>query len=195
MLRFALWLVLATVIALPARAQQTATLAGTVTDDTGAPLPGVNVFLAETQRGTTTNAEGRYRLGSVPLGAHRLVASIVGFETAAANLVLREPGEARTVDFRLGEAEYELGEVTVESTRDAQWQERYERFERRFIGETANAAETEILDPYVLDFDQRRGTLYAEAREPLVVENRALGYRVRYDLTAFEARSDANFYD
>jgi hypothetical protein len=190
-----LWLCLATFIALPAYAQQTATLAGTVTDDAGSPLPGVNVFLAQTQRGTTTDAEGRYRLGRVPLGAHRLVASIVGYETAAQDLVLREPGAARTVDFRLGEAEYELGEVTVESTRDAEWQERYERFERRFIGETANAAETEILDPYVLDFDQRRGTLYAEAREPLVVENRGLGYRVRYDLTAFEARSDANFYD
>lgn len=195
MLRFALWLVLATVIALPARAQQTATLAGTVTDDTGAPLPGVNVFLAQTQRGTITNAEGRYRLGNVPLGAHRIVASIIGYETTAEDLVLREPGEARTINFRLGEAEYELGEVTVESTRDARWQERYERFERRFIGETANAAETEILDPLVLDFDQRRGTLYAEAREPLAIENRALGYRVRYDLTAFEARSDANFYN
>jgi hypothetical protein len=131
----------------------------------------------------------------VPLGAHRIVASIIGFETAAEDLVLREPGEARRIDFRLGEAEYELGEITVESTRDAEWQKRYERFERRFIGETANAAETEILDPFVLDFDQRRGTLYAEAREPLVVENRGLGYRVRYDLTAFEARSDANFYN
>jgi len=195
MSRILFCLFLAAFVALPARAQQTATLTGTVTDDAGAPLPGVNVFLAQTQRGTITNAEGRYRLGSVPLGAHRLVASIIGYETAAANLVLREPGAVQTVDFQLGEAEYELGEVTVESTRDAQWQERYERFERRFIGETANADETEILDPFVLDFDQRRGTLYAEAREPLVIENRALGYRVRYDLTAFEARSDANFYN
>jgi hypothetical protein len=193
--RLLLWLFLATFVALPARAQQTAALVGTVTDDAGTPLPGVNVFLAQTQRGTTTDAEGRYRLGTVPLGAHRLVASIVGYETAAEDLVLREPGAVRTVDFRLGEAEYELGEVTVESTRDAQWQERYQRFEQRFIGETANAAETEILDPFVLDFDERRGTLYAEAREPLAVENRALGYRVRYDLTAFEARSDANFYN
>lgn len=190
-----LCVLLAFVPALPASAQQTATLAGTVTDEAGAPLPGVNVFLAQTQRGTTTDAEGRYRLGNVPLGAHRIVASIIGFETGAENLVLREAGETRRIDFRLGEAEYELGEVTVESTRDAEWQKRYERFERRFIGETANAAETEILDPFVLDFDQRRGTLYAEAREPLVVENRALGYRVRYDLTAFEARSDANFYN
>jgi hypothetical protein len=190
-----LCLLLPFLVALPARAQQAATLSGTVTDADGQPLPGANVFLAQTQRGTITDAEGRYRLGNVPLGAHRLVASIVGYETAAEDLVLRTPGEARTVSFRLDEAEYELGEVTVESTRDAQWQRRFERFQRRFIGETENAAETEILNPYVLDFEERRGTLYASAAEPLVIENRALGYRIRYDLTAFEARSDANFYD
>ena len=193
-MRLALLAVLFFVAALPSFAQQTATLTGTVTDAAGEPLPGANVFLAQTQRGTTTDAQGQYRLGNVPLGAHRLVASVVGYETAAEDLVLRTPGETRTVTFRLPETEYELGEVTVESTRDAAWQRRYERFERRFIGETDNAAETEILNPYVLDFDERRGTLYASAPEPLVIENRALGYRIRYDLTAFEARSDANFY-
>ena len=85
--------------------------------------------------------------------------------------------------------------MTVESTQDAKWQERYKRFERRFIGETENAAETEILNPYVLDFEDKRGTLTARAAEPLIIENRALGYRVRYALTAFEAQSNSNFYD
>ena len=182
--------------ALPAAAQPAATaaLAGTVTDADGRPIPNVNVYIARSQRGTATDAEGRYRLGSVPLGAHRLVASGVGYETATEDLVLRRVGETRTVDFRLAEAEFELGEVTVESTEDAEWQRRYERFRQRFIGETANAAETEILNPYVLDFEERRGTLTATAAEPLVIENRALGYRVRYALTDFEARRDYNFF-
>jgi hypothetical protein len=193
-MRLALLCLLPLVAASPARAQQAATLSGTVTAADGQPLPGANVFLAQTQRGTTTDAEGRYRLGNVPLGAHRLVASVVGYETAAEDLVLRTPAELRSVDFRLAETEYALGEVTVESTRDARWQRQFERFERRFVGETPNAAETEILNPYVLDFEERRGTLYASAPEPLVIENRALGYRIRYDLTDFEARSDANFF-
>ncbi len=183
-------------LAAPALAQpSTASLTGTVTDRDGRPLPGANVFIAESQRGTVTDAEGRYRLGNVPLGAQRLVASIIGYETAADDLVLRTTGETRTVDFRLKEAEFELGEVTVESTKDEKWQQRYERFKRRFLGETPNAAQTEILNPYVLDFEDRRGELTATAREPLVIENRALGYRVRYDLTAFEARSNSNFFD
>ncbi len=196
MLRSALWLVLLLAAALPAAAQpSTATLTGTVTDTDGQPLPGANVFLTQSQRGTISDAEGRYRLANVPLGAYRLVASIIGYETKSEDLVLREPGEVRAVSFRLKEAEFELGEVTVESTQDAKWQERYKRFERRFIGETENAAETEILNPYVLDFEDKRGTLTARAAEPLIIENRALGYRVRYALTAFEAQSNSNFYD
>ncbi len=186
---------LALLLAAPAFAQPaSAVLSGTVTDAAGDPLPGAHVFLAQTQRGTTTDAAGRYRLGSVPLGAHRLVASVIGFETAAEDLVLRKAGP-RTVDFRLKASEFALGEVTVEGREDARWQRRYERFRHRFLGESANAAETEILNPYVLDFDERLGTLTATAREPLVIENRALGYRVRYDLTSFEATRTSNFFD
>ncbi len=187
MLRSALWLVLLVAAALPAAAQPaTATLTGTVTDTDGQPLPGANVFLTQSQRGTISNAEGRFRLANVPLGAYRLVASIIGYETKSEDLVLREPGEVRTVNFRLKEAEFELGEVTVESTQDAKWQERYKRFERRFIGETENAAETEILNPYVLDFEDKRGHAHgagcraAHHREPRARLPRPLrAHRVR----------------
>lgn len=184
-------LLLATVVSAQ---PQTATLAGTVVDEAGQPIAAANVYLSGTQRGTATDAQGRYRLAGVPLGAHRLVASVVGYETAAQDLVLRQPGEARRVDFRLSQTGVALGEVTVESERDERWQRRYERFRTRFLGESANAAETEIQNPYVLQFEERMGTLKAMASEPLVVENRALGYRVRYDLTDFEARPDYNFF-
>ncbi|MEM8600655.1 MAG: carboxypeptidase-like regulatory domain-containing protein [Bacteroidota bacterium] len=170
----------------------TATLEGRVTDRDREPIPGASVFLAQTQRGTLTDRDGRFRLARVPLGAHRLVVSIAGFETEAEDLVLRREGETKTVNFRL--RGLELGEVVVEAERDDKWQERYERFERRFVGETANAAETEILNPFVLDFEQSLTTLTATAREPLVIENRALGYRVYYSLTAFEAEPNRNFF-
>ena len=171
-----------------------APISGTVTDAQRQPVPGANVFIAGSQRGTATDANGHYRLDNIPLGVHRLVASIIGFETKAEDLNLRRAGESKTVDFRMEEAVLELGQVTVESTEDVEWQRRYERFKRRFIGESPNAAETEILNPFVLNFSDRRGELKAEASEPLIIENYALGYRIRYDLTDFEARSNYNFF-
>ena len=54
---------------------------GVVQDGTnGQALPGVSITLKGTQQGTTTDAEGRYRL-QVPDGNSVLVFSFIGFET------------------------------------------------------------------------------------------------------------------
>lgn len=54
------------------------TITGRVTDETSAPVPGVNVLVKGTSRGTVTDAEGQYRL-QVPDGNATLVFSFVGY--------------------------------------------------------------------------------------------------------------------
>ena len=56
------------------------TLAGRVTDEKSEGLPGVSVILKGTQRGTVTDADGRYKL-EVPDGGSTLVFSFVGYLT------------------------------------------------------------------------------------------------------------------
>jgi hypothetical protein len=163
-----------------------ATLVGTVADAQGRPLPGAHVYVAGSLRGTITDAQGRYRLGDVPLGAHRVAASMLGYRLATEDVVLREARE-HTVDFTLREAVYEMTEVAVDARSDRRWQRRYERFVRALVGQSTFADSVTILNPEVLDFSDRFGRLTASAREPLVIENRALGYRIRYDLEVFEA--------
>lgn len=53
---------------------------GTVTDEEGAPLPGVNIVVQDTQQGTTTDMDGNYVLRNVPDGAV-LEFSYIGFQT------------------------------------------------------------------------------------------------------------------
>src|SRR5690606_30917849 len=53
---------------------------GTVTDEEGAPLPGVNIVVQDTQQGTTTDMGGNYVLRNVPDGAV-LEFSYIGFQT------------------------------------------------------------------------------------------------------------------
>ena len=163
-----------------------ATLTGTIFDsDDGEPLPGVHVFIASSMIGTTTDAEGNFRLNRVPLGAQRLVVSMIGFEPTMRDLFLEEP---RTYEhfIDLQQRVYELGPITVEGERDRRWQRRLERFIRLFIGETPYAEETEILNPLVLDFEHKDGLFTAWASEPLLIENRALGYRIQYLLLDFQ---------
>ncbi len=81
------------------------TVSGTVYDDTGEPLLGVNVVIKGTSTGTTTDLQGNYRL-SVQDGAV-LVFSYVGFQTQEVDV-----GNRSVVDVTLGGAT-ELQEIVV----------------------------------------------------------------------------------
>ena len=66
-----------------------------------------------------------------------------------------------------------------------EWEQQLNEFTQRFLGDTGNAKESEILNPYVLSFEDN-GTLFkASASEPLNIENRSLGYRVTFVLDHF----------
>ena len=181
-----------------AQAQQqvpAAVLTGTVVDDeTGTPLAGAHVFIAESMIGTTTDADGNYRLERVPLGAHRLYASIIGFEPLFRDIMLRESRNF-TFDFRMQESVSQLEGITVEAQGDRRWKRRLERFTEIFVGETPNASQTTILNPEVLDFADKGGTLLAFASDIIQMENKALGYRIQYFLKDFKAEPSRIQYD
>src|SRR5437899_2516873 len=66
-------------------AQATAQIAGTVKDQTGAVLPGVEVTVTQTETGimrnAVTNETGSYVLSTLPIGPYRLEAGLPGFRT------------------------------------------------------------------------------------------------------------------
>ena len=65
----------------PAAAQQSATLTGTVTDTDGETLPGANIRLVGTQKGTSTGSDGSYRISEIEPGTYMVRVSFVGYET------------------------------------------------------------------------------------------------------------------
>lgn len=182
-------------LASEARQAVRVTLSGNVQDaETGVPLTGAHVFIASSMIGTTTDRDGNYELYGVPLGAHRLYVSMLGFEDDFLDILLRTD-EAQRFDFSLQPAVLDVGEIVVEAERDRRWARRLERFTREFIGETPNAEQTTILNPEVLDFEDTRGTFTAVAAAPLVIENKALGYRIQYFLSDFQSTPGRVRYD
>ncbi|WP_245859837.1 TonB-dependent receptor [Spirosoma aerolatum] len=65
-------------LSVPVVASADLTITGTISDDKGEVLPGVSVVVKGTQRGTTTDAKGQYRI-SVPDGKATLIYSFVGY--------------------------------------------------------------------------------------------------------------------
>ena len=115
--RSLLVLVLALVSAAPSVYAQ-ATLEGHITSG-GAPVPGVNVRVGGTERGTATDANGFYQLSDLPAGSHVLVASAVGFETVRRRVEL--PAGTTTVDIALTQEVITGDEVVVTGTMREQY--------------------------------------------------------------------------
>ncbi len=87
---------------------QEKTVSGTVTDDKGLPLPGVNVLIKNTSQGTQTDFDGNYTINA-NRGAV-ITFSYVGFET-----VEKIVGDGNTVNAQLIPAAAELEEVIIQA--------------------------------------------------------------------------------
>lgn len=88
---------------------QTRTVNGTVTDQSGVPLPGVSIAIKNTTQGVSTDFEGRYSI--VVKQGDILVFSYVGFSTQEKNIA--GGSGALTINVTLKEDTQELGEVVV----------------------------------------------------------------------------------
>lgn len=104
----------------PAGAQTTATLLGTVSDNSGAILPGVTITARHTgtaqMHNAVTDREGRYRVPQLPVGTYEVRAEMQGFKTQVRPSVTLTIGAEVVINFTL-----ELGAVqeTVTVTSEA----------------------------------------------------------------------------
>jgi len=100
-------------------AGSTGKINGVVKDAQGEALPGVNVILAGTRQGATTDAEGYFFILNIDPGSHDLEASLIGFNTERMTGVLVRADFTTKADFELKEAAIELGEIVVVAKRAA----------------------------------------------------------------------------
>ena len=103
---FALAAALCVAASVPAAAQEiTATVTGTVTDETGAVLPGVVVTVRNTGTGfskdVTTTGEGVYTAPLLPTGRYALTFTMAGFQTASATNINLHVNDRIRVDMTL----------------------------------------------------------------------------------------------
>src|SRR5216110_1050905 len=101
-------------------AQATAQISGSVKDQSGAVLPGVEVTATQTatgaKRSAVTDETGSYILLNLPIGPYTIEAALPGFKTYLQSGIILQVGTTPTVN-----AVLEVGEVTdqVEVRADA----------------------------------------------------------------------------
>jgi hypothetical protein len=168
-------------------AQDQHRITGTVVNaTTGATITSASVFISGTSKGTVTGPTGNFTLSDLPAtGSYELVVSSIGYVTrvyafTADSLPLR-------LLIELKPKVEELVTVTVEPWEKDGWLRWGRIFTESFIGTTAAARTCTIKNYKAIRFrySRKTKTLIAVADEPLIIENRALGYRIKYQLEDF----------
>ena len=159
-------------------------LKGVVMDaEKGSPVPKASVFLNNTSIGTMADNEGAFSL-SVPAGKYELIVSSVGYITH--NQQITDAIDAfLTINLKLKAPELE--EIIIEPYEKDGWQKWGKWFTDNFVGTSEYGRNTKIKNPEVIKFrnSKKNNELTAIAIAPVILENKALGYRMTYQLEDF----------
>ncbi len=85
---------------LKAEVQKSGGIEGSVQTEEGKPLPGVNVYLVGTNRGSVTDKNGNFKIDIIPVGRYTIVAEFIGRETRSRNIQVTA-GKTILINFTL----------------------------------------------------------------------------------------------
>ncbi|MDN5287745.1 MAG: CarboxypepD reg-like protein [Mucilaginibacter sp.] len=183
-----LWLLLLVPISLSAQVTITGRIVNTADKS---PVADASVFLNNSVIGNKTLSDGSFRLFNVKNGKYDLVVSCVGYKAHHQDITVNNNNIVMS-EIALVTSVTELSEVKIKLTKPepAHRRNRFLRiFTSEFLGRTKNASICKILNPELLDFDydEKSDKLKATSSDFLIIENKALGYRIKYLLVSFLA--------
>lgn len=147
-----------------------------------------SVYFDGSTIGTITNESGYFSIENSTATTNPLVISSLGYET----LILDPNLKDQNTIFYLTESIEQLEEVLLETD---PWSrsKKLAEFKREFLGRTKNAERCTISNEEVLQlqYSRSRQKLTVEASAPLVIVNKTLGYKIRYDLNTFYVSYDS----
>jgi len=161
------------------------TFTGKVIDKvTQKPIETVSVYFDNTTIGTTTNENGEFSITYTDAVQSTLVISYLGYE----KVFISNYRSVNNQNIELTEATSALDEVYIEYDDGLTRRQKLRLFRREFLGTSKFAKSCKILneDDLILKYDKRSKSLYASAKVPVIVSNKALQYEVAFDIVDFE---------
>lgn len=162
-------------------------ISGRVVDaDTGEPLPSANVFFAGTTLGGATNVDGWFSITGFGSGKYDFTVRFVGYVMYQQSYTFTGKDQVRLL-IKLSQDAEQLAAIIVRP-KDRDRAVNYTMFKKLFLGESKQAKQCEILNPddLYLYRDQENAMLVAHCATPIIIENRAMGYRIQYYLALFQ---------
>lgn len=161
-------------------------LEGMVVDhQTGEPLVGVAVYISGSSLGVVTELDGTFSLKYPKKFTAPLTIRLLGYQT-------REIKDPVNQDLSIVKLEVKPDELDAVVLGLDPWSRKKKEayFKKYFLGTAVVSKDLKIknLDKVRLRFNPVYATLTAVCDEPIIVENRYLGYSIEVDMSDFEAQ-------
>jgi len=171
--------------ALPLFAQ--ITIKGKVVDkETNMPIDNVSVYISNSSSGTRTDATGNFILTTRATGQFELILSIMGYDIK--NVPMNSSAPLDFLNITMSAKSNDLPDVVLRTYIKNGWKVWGKIFLSQFIGTTPLNTDCKILNPEVIHFQFKKmdSVLIAFANETILIQNKKLGYLLRYDLSEFQ---------
>ncbi|HMI03398.1 MAG TPA: carboxypeptidase-like regulatory domain-containing protein [Pedobacter sp.] len=194
-MKLIVFLLLSVLCSLSSTAQMTFSISGTIENSRGEKVPSVTVFIDGTSRAAQTDADGKYELANLSPGNLTVVTSRLGYVSERKPLLFSSQtsagpvNRAVTLNFTLQDKSIVLDEVKIGDGSGRA--EMLRLFNNRFLGFTENGLSCKILNTQVLELSTIRTVLVANSSDFMIIENKNLGYRIKYLLKRFTFNSSS----
>ncbi len=178
------------IIGTPAAAQ----ISGRVTSSqSNNSIAGASVFISNTTRGTTTDNNGNFTLNNIPSGMYELVVSALGYTTYV--YAFNTDSLPVQLEVLLLPKKTMLQNVDLEPYVEEGWERWGRVFSEYFLGVNPNGLNCVIKNKEKIKFRRftRSNRLIAYCNEPIVIDNKALGYKLKFQLEDFEVNFKAGY--
>lgn len=155
-----------------------------IDEETEKPIGKATVFLSFTTYQTTTNSSGVFKLSNVIRGTYVIICFAEGYQKNNFKIVVNGETNLKTI-LTLKKAK-PLTENNI--SRFPTFIERYkfvEKFKKEFLGESIYTYKCELVNENDLDFTHDGVQLFAQTSKPLIILNKALGYKLTIFLNHF----------
>ncbi|MEI7581360.1 carboxypeptidase-like regulatory domain-containing protein [Runella sp.] len=174
---------------------QTWVITGNVMEGIQTPIPFASVYVNNTSIVTTADDKGNFTL-KIPARFKKveLVASFIGYKSVT-KIIERTNGKSLAYTFQLTSTNI-LSEVKVKAKMDKEWKRRWRIFESGLKGESPFTKDCLILNPEAvrLSYDNERKQVLATASEPIVLQNRAFGFKILFHMESFQSDGEKTFF-
>jgi hypothetical protein len=159
---------------------------GTIFDNkTKEVIYSASVYINGTSVGTLSDQNGNFKLDISKYRSMPLTVSAIGYYSGT----FKEFSAGKPLLIYLNPKTFELNEVVVKArSHPLERRESLTTFRSEFLGTTSNSLQCKIINEEDIRFKYTsdKDTLKAFAIKPLLIENKALGYKLTYFLDKFE---------